>query len=501
MKYRIFILMALLLFGSLGVSHSTTGNDRSSIIIKYQSFGWKGINAGWDEDEWLISPNHTLDYELHSTNRLLYPSATNQWVVTPEFNENWGEQVNNQWTANDNVIPQDPSATEKGGELREAWITWDTNWLYVGIVGHMKNSWSTGNGTQGDNILALFDFRPGFGYTAFPSQATWNKKVYTRDFDVDMYVGAYGGYGATPHEALCGFQWRFVNSLMDDDSIGSKYDLDGGGNPNPTTPDLTKLMAYYNGADEFDPTKRVFLFRLSMPFLLQNLISPTVIGLSNLNNVYMRVAFLTVDGNSGNSGEAYDSMPNNLAGMSSDNNSVLDNYFIIPFTDGSGNLLTGIRPRYDAQIRFLPGSLEYIPPQLSIIATASNTISSTVYPRSTFVPEMSEVINLKLSLKAKNNVFGGSIKIYNLRGELISTTSEVDPIEPITVNNNVTNTNYTTVLNWFADPNADTVLTSSWDGRNSSGELVPMGTYIVVFTGVTENGLAWNAKMYVTVIR
>ncbi len=40
----------------------------------------------------------------------------------------------------------------------------------------------------------------------------------------------------------------------------------------------------------------------------------------------------------------------------------------------------------------------------------------------------------------------------------------------------------------------------TWDGRNPNGDYVPMGTYIVVFSGIKEDGQEWSQREYISVM-
>jgi len=450
--YLIFIFLILV----ANLTFPKTGYDKSSIKIKFQNSGWNGINGGWEEDEWIISPSHILDYDLHKTNRNT-PGVPEQYIIPPEFEENYCEMTNNQFSlkTNDMVCPNKAS-DGTSAELRGAWLTWDTNYIYLAVLADMKNGWGTGQSSQGVNLLVLFDIVPG-GYVDFPNQATWNKKIYTRDFDCDFYWGCWGPDNQRP--TLGGHQYRVVK-----DSTKNKTD-------NEISATEAK-DAFYNGEYEDDINKRVMFIKLRISDFLSKI--------ENKSNLKLKVIFITVDGASSDSGKAYDLMPDNLAGMSRDNNSIADNHFEFDFTDENGNIKIGVRPRYDGRVKYLPGSRRFNPPIVTYKSIIKNILNNTSFERKAFIPEKNENLTLSISLPKNTLLIQNSIRIYNLRGELVRVLTQNENWVSTSIEYNG---NYT------------------WDGKDDYGEYVKMGSYILIFQGTMEDGMIWKERQLVTVIR
>jgi hypothetical protein len=107
------------------------------------------------------------------------------------------------------------------------------------------------------------------------------------------------------------------------------------------------FSAWYNGSTQFEPPKRLFMFKMHWSYLTNVNVVPTVTSLT------LRIAVVStgpVDGS-----PIFDVLPDH--GFELDYSYVLlNNYFSIPITDGSGNLLIGTSPRSTADINFYPGS-------------------------------------------------------------------------------------------------------------------------------------------------
>ena len=208
----------------------------------------------------------------------------------------------------------------------------------------------------------------------------------------------------------------------------------------------------------------------------------------SVKNINLRIIAASVDGSTGSGALTYDFMPDNFAGMNPDRMSVADNYFEIPFTDENGNLRMGVRPRYDAKIVSLPGSREFTPPKLAVGVIVSNTSSGVEYTRRrVFAPLRDEVGKVGIIMEKGANVFDGSISIFNLRGEKVRSIPGRDSDG---------------TLVWNADADSETSsIYHEWDGTDDDGFYLPMGNYIVVFSGVTEDGLAWTEKSVVSILR
>lgn len=473
MKKIGFLLFVILLTGINISGYSMTGADRSSIIINYDSFGWTGINAGWEADECLISPDFTLDYSLHSTNRDSVGDP--QYIIKPIVNDNWGEQIDNEFISNDNAQSK-ASAAGTTAEISEFWLTWDSNWIYVAVKGEMENQFQTVfQQSQGVNLMVLFDRIPNFGINDFsllPS-TSWNKFIFTSGFDVDFYVGAYCGWSSfTAYRQLGGIQANEEEGTATSpvDKNLATLSLDSGG---ANSGAYTSLSSYYNGSYEYNSLQRVWLFKFKVS-LFTNFLT------NRMSSITLKVAVLSVDGYSSGGAPTYDFCPNNLAGMAVDRRNVEDNYFEIPFTDTNGHILMGVKPRYDARVNFLPGSRELIIPNIQMNIGASNTMTSAVYSRKIFVPAKDENLTVSTELPAKTSLFSATIKVYNLRGELISTL--------------------VSGANWIASTSSSLVKSFAWDGTDGDGNLQPMGTYIVTFTGLLINGQEYNKMTYVSLI-
>lgn len=461
--------LIIFIFVSIITVYAGTSADRSSIVIDYQNFGWNGLNAGWMEDECLISPEFTLDYSLHSTNR--NSAGAPQYVVAPVNAENWGEQVDNEFISNDNTC----SLASTGGtqaEISEFWLTWDSEWIYCAVVGEMENTYQTSQDDQGNNLMVLFDRVRDFGIKDFISApAVWNKKVYTRDFELDFYVGAYGGWGSFSTKSLGGIQFYDCNNPADQYADVQVALLQPANSSYSGA--TNRVAAFYNGDYEFDARERVLLFKIGIDLFTNSMAS--------VSSITLKVMCLSVDGSDDKAGATYDFCPNNLAGMNSiDRKSVVDNYFLIPFTDAGGNVLTNVSPRYDAGIMYLPGSRNFMQPTFDILMFAHNSSTGIGYNRSIFVPQRDENMNLAVTIPKNANVFDASVAVYNMRGDLVGQLLEG--------------------AEWAAPVESSGTFSSSWDGRDANGDFVPMGTYIVVFTGITEDGLEWNQMKYVTVM-
>ncbi len=464
--------LVLLIMSVLSIQlYAATSVDKSSIVIEYKKFGWAGINAGWDEDDCLISRGNTLDYLVGQTNRNVYPLGPAQYLIAPEIEQNWGEQINNEFTPTDKITPQ--SADDgTDGEIQEFWVTWDTNWIYFAVKGEMRNGYNNGNpaSAQGNNIMILISRIDGFGVVDFTTLGIWKKGIYTRDFNVDMFLGVYGGWGSFSSVAAGGTQlvaFTNFNNPTQYYDVAKRQPADS-----KFTGATNSMFSFYNGDYEFNSDERVFLAKIK--------ISTFTNWITNNKDLSIKVMALSVDGDStGSSSLSFDFCPNNLAGMNSSRKSVADNFFILPFTDSAGNVRTDVSPRHDGKIVYLPGSREFNIPVITTTTIASNTLSGIGYSRTVFAPSQGEVMKFNVNLPKAANVFGGAIKIYSLRGELVTTLGQED---------------------WGAPPTSSIDISYEWDGKNSSGNYVPMGTYIFLFSGLTEDSQAWSEKSYCTVV-
>lgn len=461
---KLFYILAFIAVFALSVFAKTSA-DRSSIIIEYTSSGWTGINAGWSEDECLISPTHTLDYALHATNRYEYSLSNSQYMIGPEFEENWGEMITNQWDSRDCNIP---CAAEDGttGDISEFWITWDANWLYCGVKGQMRNEFETGSGAgQGVNIIVVFDIDPAQGIVDFIKEAVWEKGVYLRGFDADQYAAAWYSHSGNVLGDL-----EYYYKAKDDREALYEYE---------NVSHRTVVDGYYNASYEADVYQRVLLFKLNLSVFTNNL--------STLTSLTLKTMVAVVDGKSGGASYAYDYCPNNLAGMNSDRKTVADNYFAIPFTDTNGQLLMDVRPRYDGMVKYLPGSRSFSLPTFTIGLKATNISLGLGYPRSIFVPQKGERASISVTLPKNSNVFEAEIKVYSLRGEVmgvIKSATEGDDGGAWLVSGAVENETFS----------------YTWDGKNQNGDYVPMGTYLAVFSGMKEDGIEWSERKYISVM-
>lgn len=463
MKIKSIIIGFLFLFTCMNLLSGTTATDRSDIIIYYRNFGWTGINAGWEEDEWLISPEHTLDYDLGETNDNGNVSEP-QYIVSPKIEENWGEQTNNQFISNDNVLNQSADDGTQA-EVSGLWLTWDSEWIYCGLKAEMHHDYLD----QGQNLLVLFDRVRDYGVSDFINTEgmAWDKAIYTREFEQDFMVGVYGGWGGVSPKAIGGCQfreWIYTNGSYVDQQV-AMY-----GPAHPEYDNTNQVDAFYNGDYEFNPDERVLLFRIDMTMFTNNL--------SNVSSITLKVIAASVDGSEGAGARTYDFCPNNLAGMNSDRKSVADNYIEIPFTDENGEVLMGVSPRYDSKIVYLPGSRSFSQPTFALTNVARN--GTTAYARTIFAPQEGEDIRLGFIMPANSNLFQGSIKLYSLRGQLITTLA--------------------TGQNWIAPAGGEKNVIYTWDGTDEYNDLVPMGNYVVVYTGMTEDGLTWSEKSLISVI-
>jgi hypothetical protein len=335
----------------------------------------------------------------------------------------------------------------------------------------MENGFNAGgtDKAQGVNLYILFDRVRDFGWKDFSIQTTWQRGVYTRNFEADYFFGVYGGYSdiGSPADTLGAIQYWDIY-----DTSKAQIVWGPGSSLTPTGAYSNQSAYYNNGSEESDPSKRVLLVRLKLSEFTNHM--PSV------SSVTLKIVAMTVDGSSSDStAPTYDICPNNLSGVNL-KKSVADNYFLIPFTDATGNVLTGVSPRDDSQIVFLPGSRSTTAPIVALDLTVSNAVASSLYNRSIFVPLKDEVVNIGMILQPKSVFIEGSIKIYNLRGELVRTL--------------------VTSAEWSAEPTETKSIYYQWDGRNDSGDLVTMGTYIVTYSGLGLNGMNWNQKTYVTVM-
>lgn len=473
---KIFYILAFIAVFAVSVFAKTSA-DRSTVIIEYKSSGWIGVNAGWSDDECLISPTHTLDYALHATNRTEYPLSNSQYVIGPELEENWGEMITNEFTDKDSVCPTS-AADGTHGDISEFWLTWDANWVYFAAKAEMQHGFKTpaseGNGL---NLLILFDRVRDFGIKDFAKDAVWDKAIYTRNFDADFYVGVYGGWGTVSSKSIGGIQYYVVSGSDDNDVKEAHYSpADTGENLN-----VSLQSSFYNGDYESDIRERVLLCKMKMELFTNSM------TVEQLTSCTLKVIVGTVDGGTGAGAFTYDFCPNNLAGMSSDRKTVADNYFLIPFTDTNGQLLMDVRPRYDAKIQYLPGSRSFALPTFTIGLNAINIISGVGFPRSIFVPQKDESASISVTLPKNSNVFEAEIKIYSLRGELMGTvkgSTEGDDDGAWLVSGAVENKTFSYI----------------WDGKNPNGDYVPMGTYLLVFSGMKEDGQEWSERKYISVM-
>lgn len=313
-----------------------TGSLQSNIVIAYNDSNWVATNSGWDEDECLASPTHILDYAKGEWNRI--HKGAYQFVTFPVCG------INNCESASDSVCPL-ASAEGTKGDLSELWFTWDTNWVYVGVKSQLENGFDTGNGAgTGVNIMVLFDRERNEGITNFVEQAWWDKAIYTTDFDTDLYVGAFGGYGGVSALSLGGAEVRVYDSSVDT----LKAKRSPADPPSELWP--AAFEAYYNGDNETDVDERVLLFKIRMDLFTNTM--------STVSSVTLKIIALSVDGSCGAGATTYDFLPDSKSAMSGSGANVADNYFLVPFTDADGKVLTNIRPKYDSKIKFLPGSVQ-----------------------------------------------------------------------------------------------------------------------------------------------
>lgn len=474
MNIKKSILTLAIMLVSGGLLFATTAADRSEIEIEYRNFGWTGVNAGWEEDECLISPEFTLDYPIGETNRDQYPAGSVQFLYAPEYQTNWGEMLNNEFSpfSNDNVCPQ-AASDGTDGDISELWVTWDEDWFYCAVKGEMRNQFNTGNdANQGVNLMVLFDRVDGFGTADLTEgDGLWEKGVYTRNFLTDMYIGVYGGWTSSSEFAqVGGFQLVIYESLpFSEEQYIVDQPADGTFSVHSSLPGVVSdyVDDFYNGGYEFDSEERVLLFKIRMDLFTNEM--------STVSDITLKIIALSCDGLSSGAARTYDFCPNNLAGMNSDRKSVADNYFLIPFTDSAGNVLMDVSPKYDSQVVYLPGSRSFTQPVFTLTNYTEGT--SDDYQRSVFIPQEGEDLQVGVTMASSANLFNPSITIYSLRGEVIRDLS--------------VGTEWTdgSTERWF-----------SWNGRDNEGYWVPTGNYVVVYSGLTEDGLTWAEKSFVSVI-
>jgi hypothetical protein len=490
----------LLFVFSIDFSFASTASDRSDIVVQYHNFSWNGLDAGWQADECLISPTNTLDYPLHLTNRngnagSILPVTSDQYVVSPVYLENWGEQTNNEFDPNDDV-DYASETTGSHGDVSELWLTWDSTWVYAAVKAEYDNRGS------GVCLMLMFDRGTGTGVVDFsgadpaigldtltPGTFLWSKGIYFRNFNCDFYIGTWYDYngGMLGDCQLCAIT-NFANPtfhqiIIENETVAKD-----------TVSTTNYMDRYYNLKEEFRPLQRVFTVKFAISQFTNGL------SASQVRNMKFKVIANTVAGGTGAGGRTFDFCPDNLAGMNPDNKSVEDNFFTVPFTDGSGNVLMGVRPCYDATVQFLPGSRRFTEPVVDTSANMTNLNNGNVASRRIFIPANGESIDLKIAIPVEANVLSPSLTIYNLRGAVVRTLVASGGItEIIQQTINGTNTNILN-YNWTA---GDTSVTYHyiWDGKTSAGVVAPLGNYIAVYTGVTEDGLGWTSKFPITLVR
>jgi hypothetical protein len=354
----------------------TTGVDKSSTIaVYYSNSNWTASNAGWDNDECLASETSLLDYDLNQVNRdhqgayqfvqfpvrsqnqcvPLLPSllstnimkelalsnvytniitngATNRTLLYRITNTNWVTNINAE------------------GELSELWVTWDSTWFYIAVKACFDNT------LFGTCLMVYFDRVWDIGVTNFDGSDSrigndilnrgtllWSKGVYFSGFASDLYIGnwydaAFKKIGGTQ---ICIMTNVTTNSMFQQYAI---YNENGYIEMNSNI-----METYYNYAQESDPLQRVWTFRFPVSVMTN--------GVNNLTNMKIKLVVLTCPGGTGANALTYNCIPYNSAGCVSGAKSILNNYFILPFTDSNGNVRGDVRPRYDAQVNFLPGSI------------------------------------------------------------------------------------------------------------------------------------------------
>ena len=141
-----------------------------------------------------------------------------------------------------------------------------------------------------------------------------------------------------------------------------------------------------------------------------------------------------------------DCAPDNLGGMTDASGQmvILDNYAEITIdNDGDGNIDIGVSPR--EQTKFLEE-----PP----ISPQALIVENVIFENGkTFSPILDEIIQFELNT---NRVSDFNVKVFDLNGEFISIGQK-----------------------------SNELLTWTWDGRSSNGDLVPFGIYILCFIADT----------------
>ncbi len=456
------VLLVLIVAGVViqqGVVFGVTAPDKSSLInLQADTIALSGFMA----DENLITSTNTLLRPY--TNDASADFITNKDAVT---NNNWCERTN------DSVDP-DPDAISHS-ELTGLWVTFDTNYLYVAVRGQAMG--------RHNNILAMLDSNVNYGandFTLITHNHAWKRDIL---FDEGIVPNIYLGFWCADNTANYNATDAGGNTKMFyGDGYGSDWTESSSQCSNQNSLE-GEYYSWYNGSTQTERTKRLWMFKVAWSVITN---SQFAVDMANLE---IRLAFATTGPD--DKGAMYDYMPETQYQIVSGATSTMENnYFIVPVTDSAGNLLTGgIEMNTNASVYFMPGTKWDVandPFPMNMYDSAGNAVKAFSPNDDTYND------SIKFSIALNNRgLLRTTFKIYDLKGRLIRTLFSGLMIPcPVAITYN----------GIAGDVNPVENSDLQWDGKDDSGNNVPMGIYIIVFTGL-DGSVPVMIKKSVSVIR
>ena len=456
---RILFLFAIVLFVS-SQGYSKSAADKSYLLNYITNAtvvitNWAGTNYGWEVNERLIDNNWVLTYPFGSTNSI---SNVSSFLLTPITNNNICEPGNDSKYTPDSV---------SDGEVRSIWMTWDTNGVYFAVQCNAKGG--------ANNILMILDRITAVGTIEMKKMNLgWNRNVNLQGWETDFYTGFWcpGGAGN-----LTGYEvWRFKDQSPNA-GIGTIWDRVGhveiGGTATWDIPGISNDVFLMFNRDTTEPIlqNRVLLAFIHWQALTNGLVP------SQISNLTIKLAVVSTGPGAGGSENVYDFCPDNLGGVDVNNPLTFsENYFQVSLFSNKQVLLNSY-PYINAKIFAIPGTK----PVSRIVPTVfASFIDNFGHNTSYLVPEQGGTLTVTIDEIANIGYIGAAkVTIFDLWGRKIKTL--YDDYAPLT----------DTIINTYL----------TWDGKDDNGDIVGMGTYLLILTGMNPSGDAIKLKAYINIIR
>lgn len=445
-------------------AQAVTGGDKSNLLQYILNWNlkvtnWMGTNFGWSIDERLIDNSWTLTFPIGDTNSV---SNITSYILGINTNRHLAE------LSNDSKGLLGDSTSE--AEIHGFWFTWDTNGVYWAIQGESKG--------RGNNLMLLMDRVTNAGIKKFSTMDSgWKRNINLQDWDPDLYVG----FWSQDNLSVMG-GWQVWEPASVDPATGLDTDWQmiveqqhattnrvyQGGYTHLTN----SIFVHYNADDEtlnINKQKRVSLGFMSWKVITNS------IPVSEVSNLTLRLGAVSTGPDDLN--PIYDFCPDNLGGVDIDNpQTFTENYFTIRVFS-NGNVVQDTRPFTEATVRVLPGSIYlsgYVPTKFG--SAVDNLGNTTSY----LAPDQGASITLQVPDIAQSGYIGNAtVIVYDLFGRIVRIL--YDSPEALT------------------DLNVDTYL--NWDGTDDAGNIVSMGSYIIILQGNSPSGKPIKLKYYLNVLR